>query len=271
MRVRYTAAVAAVAALALAGCGAAGGAGGGPRSGGQAASGPSPEKVIAEAARKTFAKATAHYSLELRSSVSGAAPASAMGVGSIDFKRNCSQLDMTFESSGRKFAFTVIYDRGVLYERLPPELGGRPAKPWIRLDLSDPLGGSGGGGAQLNTNDPGGVVAFLYGAGGITQDGTEVVRGVATTHYMGSLDPSRAAAQLPPEYSDQYIDSLQQIGATGPMPADLWVDGQNLIRRIQLSGKATVQGKQSSTRTTIEYFDFGTAVDIERPPPGQVR
>jgi hypothetical protein len=272
MRVRYTAAVAAIAALALVGCDSSGGARSASK-GGQAATTlrQSPEKALAEAARKTLAQGTAHYTLELHSTIQGLAPARAMGMGSIDFKHNCSQLNMTFESSGRSFAFSVIYDRGVLYERLPPELGGKSAKPWIKLDLSDVLSGRGGANAQLNANDPGSIVAFLYGAGGITQDGTEVVRGVTTTHYMGRLDPKRAAAQLPPEYSDQYMDLLDRIGASGPTPADLWVDGQSLIRRIQLRGKATVQGRQSTTTTTIEYFDFGAVVEIELPPADQVQ
>jgi hypothetical protein len=278
MRVRYTTAVAAIAALALVGCG-------GDGNGNQGSTGATgatgvqttapersaPEKALAEAARKTLAEGTARYSLDLVTSVEGLPPSSATGTGSIDFKNSCSQLDMSMDASGQKLTFTVIYDHGVLYEKLPPELGGVVGKPWIRLDLSEVLGSRASTGAQVNASDPGGIVAFLYGAGGITKAGTEMVRGVATTHYRGSLDPRRAAQQLPPEYRDRYLKTLEATGATGPVPADLWIDGKGMIRRIQLSGRATVQGKQSTTRTTIEYFDFGVPVDIKLPPASQVR
>jgi LppX_LprAFG lipoprotein len=270
MRVRNMAAVAAIAALALAGCGGTGneGATGVQTTTTQRSAA---EKALAEAARKTLAKGTARYSLDLLTNVEGLPPSSARGTGSIDFKHSCSRLDMTMDASGHKLTFSVIYDHGVLYEKLPPELGGAGSRPWIKLDLSEVLGSRTSTGAQLNAGDPGGIVTFLYGAGGITQAGTEMVRGVATTHYKGNLDPRRAAQQLPPDYRDRYMKTLEATGATGPMPADLWIDGKGMIRRIQLSGRATVQGKQSTTRTTIEYFDFGAPVDIKLPPASQVR
>jgi hypothetical protein len=276
MRIRNTAAALVIAALALVGCGGSGGAKSGGRTNHATTTerrSPeterrSPEKVLADAARRTLAAGTARYALEVRSSVRGRKPSTAKATGVIDFESSRSQLDMTFESSGRKLAFRVIYDRGMLYEKLPPELAGTSGKRWIKLDLTDALGGAN---AQLNPNDPGGTVAFLYGANGVTQAGPELVRGVATTCYMGSLDPKRAVEQLPPEYRDKYVNSLEEVGAAGPMPAELWIDGQDLIRRIELSGTATVKGRQSTTKTTIEYFAFGAPVDIKLPPADQVQ
>src|SRR6266540_3896127 len=268
MQVRFMAAVVAIAVLILVGCG---GSGSSRSSASTTVGRQSPEVALAEAARRTLAEGTARYSLDLLTNVQGLASSTAKGIGAIDFKKSCSQLDMTFEASGQKLAFSVIYDHGILYEKLPPELGGTPSKPWIKLDLSDVLGGKGGAGAQFNPNEPGGIVALIYGAGGVTEAGTETVRGVRATHYKGSLDPKRAAERLPPEYKERYMDSLHAIGAAGPMPAEHWVDDHGLIRRIQLSGKATVQGKQSTTRTTIEYFDFGTPVDIKLPPASQIQ
>ncbi len=269
MRVRYTAAAFTIAALALAGCGHSGRAHNGGQSIGPATTErPSPQQVLAAAARRTLAAGTAHYSLEVRSSVKGLAPSTAKATGAIDFRSSRSQLDMTFESSGRKLKFRVIYDRGMLYEKLPPELAGTSGKPWLKLDMTTALGGAS---SQFNVNDPGGIVAFLYGADAVSEEGTEMVRGVPTTCYMGSLDPKRAAEQLPPEYRGQYMDSLEGVGAAGPIPATLWVDRQGLIRRIQLVRKATIKGKPSTSRTIVEYFDFGEPVNIKLPPPDQVQ
>ena len=272
MRIRRTAAAVAIAALALVGCTGSGGANSGAQSTGQTTTTErrSAEKVLAEAARRTLAAGTARYVLEVRTKVRGLAPSTARGTGAIDFRSSRSRLDMTFESSARKLAFIVIYDGGMLYEKLPPELAGTSVKPWVKLDLTAALGGAN---AQLNTNDPGGIIAFLYGADDVTEAGTatELVRGVAATRYRASLDPRRAAEQLPPKYRDQYVSSLEEVGAAGPTPAELWIDGQGLIRRIRLNGKAAIQGKQSTSVTTIEYFDFGAPVDIELPPADQVR
>ncbi len=275
MRIRHWLGVLAVAAVALAGCSGPGGSGaadGGPGQAGTTATGskPGPDKAPAEAARRTFAAGTARGWLKTVTTVEGLAPSTMTGSGTIDFRRKCSQMNITIDSSGRKLTVLVIYDGAMVYEKLPPEMVGASTRPWIKLDLSKLLG-SGAGDGQFGANDPGSVIAYLYGTDKITEVGSEPVRGTPTTHYKGSIDPKRAAEQVPPESRDEYLKFLQETGSGEIMPADLWVDEQGLIRRLQFQGEATVQGRHSASTTTIEYYDYGSPVTIQLPPPSEIR
>ncbi len=274
MRIRHWLGVLAVAAVALAGCSSPSGSGGADGGAGQATSTATgaggPGDALAEVARKTFAAGTARGSLKTVTTVEGMAPSTMTGTGVIDFGHKCSQMDITVDSAGRTLTFRVIYDGAMVYEKFPPEVVGASARPWIKLDLSRLLG-SGAGGGQFGANDPGSVIAYLYGADKVTEVGSEQVRGTSTTHYRASIDPRRAAQQVPQESRDEYLKFLQDTGSAGIMPADLWVDGQGRTRRLQFQGTATVQGRHSTSTTTIEYFDYGSRVSIELPSPSQIR
>lgn len=72
--------------------------------------------------------------------------------------------------------------------------------------------------------------------------GSEGVRGTATDHYRLTVDRKKARLQTPG-------------GKTADV--DVWVDRDGLLRRVSV---------EDGGRFTLEFFAFGTPVEIERPP-----
>ena len=56
------------------------------------------------------------------------------------------------------------------------------------------------------------------------------------------------------------------------MPVEVWIDGDNLVRRMRQSfeGAQMDAGVQVDMTTTTELYDFGTTVNVEEPPADQV-
>ncbi len=83
----------------------------------------------------------------------------------------------------------------------------------------------------------------------VTEVGAETVRGADTTHFRATAHLTQLGA--PPE-DDRF-------------PVEVWVDKDGRTRRYryQLVG--------SEETFVWEFFDFGVKVDLEPPPPGQVK
>lgn len=105
----------------------------------------------------------------------------------------------------------------------------------------------------------------------VTKVGTEEIDGANTTQYKVSVDVSKlpGGEQL-----------SKQVGPTLPM--QIWLDDEGRLRRqqIEMSVKAPVSAsakpegsaspQQLKMSTVMEFSDFGTEVNAEAPPAGQV-
>lgn len=109
--------------------------------------------------------------------------------------------------------------------------------------------------------DPQEFMSFLNGADGVENLGSEDVRGVATTHYQGTVT-QEMLAQFDPEADMSDVSSVEAI------PFDAYVDGEGLIRRLVMEISDTGDG--SSMTLDWEMFDFGADIDIAPPPADQV-
>lgn len=158
----------------------------------------------------------------------------------------------------------------VLYQKSPDQKapGG---KPWIKIDLKKVAAQQGMGNQQIG--DPAQTAAY---AKAITDKdvkkvGTEKVDGADTTHYKVSVDVSKLPG------GDQMS---KQLGPTLPM--QVWLDDEGRLRKQQIDmtvkAPASASAKpdagaspQQLKMTTVMHFsDFGTEVDAEAPPTGQV-
>ena len=89
-----------------------------------------------------------------------------------------------------------------------------------------------------------------------------------------TLDITKAADQVPASIRQSYEQSVKQLGAT-TIPADVWVDGDGLVRKIAFSfsiPKTRTGGMPGGGQTiteTIEFFDFGVNVDVTPPPASE--
>ena len=86
----------------------------------------------------------------------------------------------------------------------------------------------------------------------------EEVRGTETTHFRARVDLEKLVEQLPPSErpNDASVRSRPQF-----VPVDVWVDGENRLRRITMEQKQD----DSTFSTRFDLFDYGVDVEVEQP------
>lgn len=160
-----------------------------------------------------------------------------------------------------------------MYMKMPamPQLGGgNAAKPWLKISL-DELGRQSGLNIdqllqQSQQMDPVQNTKMLTASKDVREVGKETVDGVETTHYTGTYRVEDAVAQLPADQQDAIRKTYGQLGMDD-MKFDLWVDDQQLPRKMAMKSQQTASGVLDMT---ITYRDFGKPVNIAEPPASQV-
>ncbi len=62
---------------------------------------------------------------------------------------------------------------------------------------------------------------------------------------------------------------LDQLGSKG-VPFEVFVDGDGLLRRMTMDMKMTIEGQAMTMSMRMDYFDFGTDVNVQAPPARDV-
>ena len=134
-----------------------------------------------------------------------------------------------------------------------------------RLRLSD-------AGARLQPSGPGpdhhypelsqplAVVDLVRGAMHMVSYGGTAVRGVSTFRYETLIDVDRAIRSTPEARREALRAFADRLSARS-FYADVWVDGQGRIRRVQLPVEKTAQRPGSRDRrkpklVTVDLFDY---------------
>ncbi|MDL4820896.1 hypothetical protein [Actinomadura opuntiae] len=149
--------------------------------------------------------------------------------------------------------------------------GGASAKPWVKMSL-DEVGAKSGMNVdellqQSQQMDPVQNTRMLTASKDAREVGKETVNGVQTTHYTGTYRVADAVAKLPADQRQAYEKSLAKSGMNGDMHFDLWVDGQQLPRKMTMKTGQTAAGVMT---ITTSYRDFGKPVQVTAPPASQV-
>jgi hypothetical protein len=171
---------------------------------------------------------------------------------------------------GRKtegFSEVLVGDK--LYMKMPG-LAARYGKPWIGISL-DKLKEFSGLDVKAMQNqgsqgDPALNAKMLTASKDVRSVGTETVGGVSTTHFQGTFDLREALAKLGSEQRAQVQKSMGQTGID-KMTFDVWVDGQQLPRKVSM---ATPPGAKVDVKTTVTYTAFNVPLSITAPPKSQV-
>lgn len=156
---------------------------------------------------------------------------------------------------------TVIYMRSDLFGELPD------GREWMALDyslgddLEMPLP------ANSNAKDE---FALLEATTGVRKVGKDVVRGVPTTLYSGTVGVSEQIARLREMGADHLASLAEEQG--NPAQVEAWIDSQGLVRRMQyVVSQPGAEGKGSTTTDMrVDFFDFGTVPEIEVPESSEV-
>jgi hypothetical protein len=207
------------------------------------------------------------------------------GTGKIDFANQNGEFSFSDATVG---TFSERFITPELYLRPPSSLAAQlPAgKTWIGVNLNtvdeSKLGESlsqVSDSSQASTQ----TLSYLQGvsSSGVTTVGPATIRGVATTEYKASVDLTKATAHEGTE-EQAAVQTLETELHTSTMPVQVWLDAQGRVRQVayQLSipsamSSPTVPGSttvatSSSFTATIDFYDFGTPVDVSAPPANQV-
>ncbi|CAL9606424.1 hypothetical protein SUDANB6_05559 [Streptomyces sp. enrichment culture] len=259
----------ALAGLVLTGCGDGGGterAADDASPGGSAGAREQGTQKVRSAYDRTAEAETARMTVRVRMSAGGGT-VTADGRGVIDLAEGDSV--MTVTAGGERMEQRVVDQ--VLYRKLPGQQT-RQGRPWTKVDLRKAAAQQGAQGQPIG--DPAQSAAFAKAITDqdVTGLGTATVGGVATTRYRVAVD----VAELPDGAALR-----RQVGDTLPM--QIWLDEQGRIRRQQIDLTIRAPASASAGRpesgasprqvrmsTLMEFSDFGTEVDAEAPPAGQV-
>ncbi|WP_410587725.1 hypothetical protein [Amycolatopsis sp. lyj-23] len=157
---------------------------------------------------------------------------------------------------------------GKLYAKVPEgsrdEVG--TGKPWVVVTAAgtDPFSQVLGGSlTQLAAqNDPAHTLGEIRTAGTIVSAERGQLNGVAAEHYRVDLDLARLGTDLP---AGLPADAAGRVG--GKFPVELWLDEGHRPVQIGLDLSPILQGE---ARITTRYTEWGSPVDVQPPPAGEV-
>jgi hypothetical protein len=221
-------------------------------------SGGGPLNAIAKAAevtqREPGGRAVIHATV-----TSSTTPEGITETGSMVFDdggRTRGTLTVQGHETGREGKLLVIadgtssYASSELFESIPE------GKKWMEFDFSSAV--SGLGSSVPSDRGPEEGLKILELVQGAEEIGKEDLNGVPTTHYRGTLPTPEEVFGVKVHYS--------------VLHADVWIDAQDRVRRMQIAVSGTVGEQEGSTTTemTIDYVEFGRVPKIELPNPDEV-
>lgn len=167
-------------------------------------------------------------------------------------------VQMHASGSGAQAMELILVDKSMYMKSADLGTGDK----WLKIDLSDPNSLFGMLG---KATDPAVMLKAMEAPKKLELVGSEELDGVATNHYRITLDPA------------QYLDAMDFPAAmTEMMPKELvtemWVDADDLPRQFEQTMEVPGMGggKPTTSTTRGTYSDFGTDVEIEAPPAGEV-
>jgi hypothetical protein len=166
---------------------------------------------------------------------------------------------------------TILYLRSALFSQ---GFGGVPEGHWLGIDMdamSEMQGFDIGQLQQLGGNDPRQGLAFLTGVSDeVKKVGEEEIRGTDTTRYRAVVDFEKAVAESGAVTDEEQFRRLVEQFDIDELTVDVWIDGDNRVRRMLMPMPLPDEAGGGEMTMTIDYFDFGTDVDVRPPPADQV-
>jgi hypothetical protein len=167
--------------------------------------------------------------------------------------------------SGQSSRVEEIVSAKAIYIKEPSNPSGRP---WVEVRLSDLKGSLGKSLQSLLQNaqngNPAAQTQLFAGSRNVHKVGTEVVNGVQTTHYAGTVTVSQALSRLSPTVRKGFALLLRLI--RGDIQFNIWLDDQHVARRV-----VEVENVSGQTVTvTLNVTAINQPVHITPPPRPQV-
>ncbi len=234
---------------------------------------------IARAAEISSQQAGAHITMTMQ--FSGAAlPSGGYSIaanGWVDYKDHDGDLTMDMSQvpgisslpGNGQMQMIMLYP--TVYMNMPFLAGKLPAgKTWMKLDFSKLMQADGVNTSSfpsLDQSDPTQFLAYLRASSGnVVKLGQETVDGVPTTHYSATIPLSHILEHLTGPEQTAVKGMIEKLGSSAGMPAEVWVDAQGRVRRLQL----LVSLGGVSTGITMDFTSYGSGPAIVPPPASEV-
>lgn len=176
-----------------------------------------------------------------------------------------ADLKLHITASGRSTAVHEIVSAKAAYIQAP---GNPTGKPWAEIRFSELGHGLGSSLSSLlqyaQNSNPAKQTQLLTASKNVHVVGTEVVDGVETTHYRGTISAATALRSLKPAVRKGLAPLLRLI--TGSIRFDVWIDAQHVMRRLVLV--EAVLGEQATV--TVNVIAVNQPVQITLPRASQV-
>lgn len=235
---------------------------------------------VARAAVATSETSSMRMAIDLEITLPGFnEPTRIIGAGAFDNVAGRGMMTMDLrplaEATGQVLgSITTVIDGTQVYMRMPFLENSAPdSKPWLRIDVEQVAKEQGLAVDSLlqlgRSGDANETLGYLRAVAGVEEIGTHEVRGVPATHYSAVVELHKVPDVSPEESRERIqaaIDRLIAMTGKSTQPIDVWIDADGLVRKLSLE-----QGSPTSTtRTTIELYDFNSGVKIDVPPADQV-
>jgi hypothetical protein len=190
-----------------------------------------------------------------------------------------SQGDGAFNLQAAGQSIDTVVDNGTLYLKVPPTsmsaLG--VSTPWVSLNLSAITKAKLGQSYQQLVSDgqqgPAQSLAILQNASssGVQMVGTATLFGMNTTEYRTTVDLSKLASASGWPALAPAIKNLESKYHVSSIPVEVWLDGQQRIRRLVETVKVQPSTAPAVSATiTVNIDAFDVPVTVTPPPASQV-
>lgn len=220
-------------------------------------------------------------------------PIKAVGTGRFNVKQHSGAITLAMDFGSIPQVAQVLGSSTLLlrelisgttvYIKLPDALAGKlpslASKPWIKVDIAKAASAAGvpGVGSLVNnpaSSDPSQFLNYLRAAGTVTKVGSETINGISTTHYRAVIDLDKVPDSLPSAskgQAQQAIAGLEKLTQLHQIPVGVWIDSQNLVRRMRLAFRESLPTGQSvDAAITVDIVAYGPQPPPVLPPADQV-
>jgi hypothetical protein len=194
------------------------------------------------------------------------------------------RIDMTMDMGMLGGEMQIVMDHGVVYMRSP--MFQDAGTDWVSMDPSkmDPSAAAQFGGFGAGTGDPSAYVGLFAGVFDVKVSGEEEIKGVATTHYVGTIDLRKVLEGFSDVVGEDVdaatekqlrtaVEQFESLGIEDKIPFEIWIDEDGLPRkqRIMMDFGDLVPGSEEASMVmVVEFSGFGKPVHIQIPDPSEV-
>jgi hypothetical protein len=246
---------------------------------------------VAEAAAKTTASGGARIDGDVTVRVSGVDIVMRMD-GAVSFEDHLAQFVMDYEKNGipgatakqmaaarreANFPIRLVTGTEESYVSMPSVVrrGREDGIRWLKVDYSeaDEGGLDLSGINQMSEVNPEAMLRFLRTVADARETGKDTIGGVPTTRYTAAVDIRDYPATVKPEdreAAQRTVDLLIKAWGSPTHRVHVWIDGEGLIRREQMTWSFTDGGEKARSRMVLDFLDVGTPQEIAIPDDDEV-